>query len=129
MFAQRLRKATLWVQGIYTFITAIWPIVHIESFMLVSGYKLDIWLVKIVSILLLSISLCLLVSIYSKEQSFAVGVLALTTSTGLAYADFFYAGSGVISKVYLADGLAEIVFSISWIYILVKESKPASLVD
>ena len=129
MFAARLRHVTLWVQGVYTFITALWPIVHIDSFMLVSGYKLDIWLVKIVSILLLSISLCLLVSIYAKEQSFAVGVLALTTSTGLAYADFFYAGSGVISKVYLADGLAEIVFAISWIYILVKESKPARLVD
>ncbi len=36
----------LLVQGIYFLMTAIWPIVHLESFMIVTGYKTDQWLVQ-----------------------------------------------------------------------------------
>lgn len=33
------------IQGCYYLITLIWPLVHIKSFMAVTGYKRDVWLV------------------------------------------------------------------------------------
>src|SRR5690606_5458945 len=41
------------VQGLYFFLTAVWPLLHIESFQLVTGFKTDIWLVDTVAFLLI----------------------------------------------------------------------------
>lgn len=120
MSTAKLQKWVLWFQGVYTFITAVWPIVHIESFMEVSGYKTDVWLVKTVAILLLAIALCLFVSIYSRNDNFPVAVLALSTAIGLAYVDFFYVFTDTIPAVYAADGIAEVVIAIAWMYIIIK---------
>lgn len=122
MTAQKLRAALLWSQGSYTLLTAVWPIVHIKSFMDVSGYKTDIWLVKTVGILLAAIAVCLLLSISSKEN-FPVAVLGLFTAAGMAYVDFFYALNDTIPDIYMADGAVEILFVLVWIYLLVKGSK------
>jgi hypothetical protein len=51
----KLFRIVLWVQTIYYLLTAIWPLADIESFMLVTGRKTDIWLVKTVSVLLLAV--------------------------------------------------------------------------
>lgn len=122
MTAQKLRVALLWSQGSYTLLTAVWPIVHIKSFMDVSGYKTDIWLVKTVGILLAAIAVCLLLSISSKEN-FPVAVLGLFTAAGMAYVDFFYALNDTIPDIYMADGTVEILFVLVWMYLLVKGSK------
>lgn len=122
MTAQKLRAALLWSQGSYTLLTAVWPIVHIKSFMDVSGYKTDIWLVKTVGILLAAIAVCLLLSISSK-QNFPVAVLGLFTAAGMAYVDFFYALNDTIPDIYMADGAVEILFVLVWMYLLVKGSK------
>ncbi|HYO22775.1 MAG TPA: hypothetical protein VER36_10240 [Flavisolibacter sp.] len=122
MTAQKLRAALLWSQGSYTLLTAVWPIVHIKSFMDVSGYKTDIWLVKTVGILLAAIAVCLLLSISSKEN-FPVAVLGLFTAAGMAYVDFFYALNDTIPDIYMADGAVEILFVLVWMYLLVKGSK------
>lgn len=122
MTAQKLRVALLWSQGSYTLLTAVWPIVHIKSFMDVSGYKTDIWLVKTVGILLAAIAVCLLLSISSKEN-FPVAVLGLFTAAGMAYVDFFYALNDTIPDIYMADGAVEILFVLVWMYLLVKGSK------
>ena len=120
----KLRRYTSWVQAIYTFLTAVWPIVDIKSFMMVSGYKTDRWLVETVSVLLLSLSICILLDIFSKGDHFSVPVLALLMSVSLAYIDFYYALHGTISKIYMADGLAEIVFAGCWTVFLVKKQAP-----
>ena len=117
---QKLYRLTLWSQGIYTFITAIWPIVDIESFMFVSGYKTDVWLVKTVSILLLAISICLITNTSSNHPHLPIIILALLVAVGMAYVDFYYSLNGTISKIYMADGLVEILFIISWLIILIK---------
>ncbi|MEI6950509.1 hypothetical protein V9K67_25220 [Paraflavisolibacter sp. H34] len=117
----KFRIYTSWIQGIYTFLTAVWPIVDIESFLKVSGYKTDIWLVKTVSLLLLSISLCLLLSIFSKGPYLPITVLMLTLSVSLAYVDFYYALNDTISNIYMADGAAQVVFTFCWLYILARK--------
>ena len=122
MSSQKLRIALLWSQGGYTLLTAIWPIVHIKSFMDVSGYKTDVWLVKTVGVLLAAIAVCLLLSIAEKEN-FPVSVLGLFTAAGMAYVDFFYALTDTIPDIYMADGIAEILFAVLWLYLLLKNAR------
>src|SRR5215204_6110532 len=110
MLPQKLYSGILWAQGIYTFLTATWPIVDIESFMLVTGYKTDLWLVKTVSILLLAISISLLLCTVFKQFNYPVALLALLVAVGMAYVDFYYSLNNTISKIYMADGFVEIGF-------------------
>lgn len=41
------------IQGLYYLLTSLWGLLHIESFMMVTGPKFDIWLVKMVSVLII----------------------------------------------------------------------------
>jgi hypothetical protein len=116
----KLYKLNLWVQGIYTLLTALWPIVHIESFMEVSGYKTDIWLVNTVSVLLLSIAVALIVTTTFKQINAPISVLALLVAIGMAYVDFYYALNNTIWNIYMADGVVEILFAVSWLIVLIK---------
>lgn len=116
----KLPVTILWIQGIYTMLTALWHIINIESFIWVSGYKIDIWLVKTVSVLLLAISVSMLVAIFSKASNYPVYILSLLTAAGLAYVDFYYALGERISKVYLSDAVIEVLFVFAWMIILIK---------
>jgi len=121
MLRQKLYRVLLWTQGIYTFLTAAWPIIDIESFLFVTGYKTDIWLVKTVSILLLVISIVLLFSTPSfKQVNYQVALLALLVAIGMAYVDFYYSLNKTISKIYMADGFVEILFVVGWLIVLKK---------
>jgi hypothetical protein len=120
MLSQKLRKATLWTQGAYTFLTAIWPIVDIESFMEISGYKTDIWLVKTVSILLLATSISFLIDTLSNRLNVPITMLALVVAIGMAYVDFYYSLNGTIRKIYMLDDFIEILFTIGWLVVLIK---------
>lgn len=101
-------------------ITAVWPIVDIQSFMQVSGYKTDIWLVKTVAALLVAISAGLLGATRAEQYNIPIIVLALVAAVGLAYVDFYYALNDTIWNIYMADGVIEILFAISWLVILSK---------
>ena len=116
----KFTKYLLVIQGSYTFLTALWPIVHIDSFMWISGYKHDVWLVKTEGVTLMAISVCLLTSIFAKGNILPIAALALFTSAGLAYVDFYYALNNVIRNVYMADGFIEIIFALCWLILLFK---------
>src|SRR4051794_28324453 len=69
--AARLLTGLLWVQGVYYFVTGVWPLVSIETFQMVTGRKTDHlvtgreadhWLVMTVGVLIAAISLALLVA-------------------------------------------------------------------
>ncbi len=111
-------RILLGVQIIYTFITAVWSLVDIESFMLVTGYKTDIWLVKTVGAILVSISLCMATHLFIRTDHLPVVILAIFSSIGFICIDFYYALNDIISNVYLADGFAQILFLLGWFYLL-----------
>ncbi len=111
-------RILLGVQSIYTFITAVWSLVDIESFMLVTGYKTDIWLVKTVGAILVSISLCMATHLFIRTDHLPVVILAIFSSIGFICIDFYYALNDIISNVYLADGFAQILFLLGWFYLL-----------
>ena len=73
-------------QGIYYSVSGAWALVHIESFMRVTGPKHDVWLVK------------------------SVGGMLVASGVGLILA----AWKGVISRIYLADAGVETAFLACW---------------
>lgn len=102
-------RLVLALQALYYLIMALWPIFHIESFMDVSGPKTDIWLVKTVAVLLLSIAIALLSGIILKTNFGPVIILAIASCIGFIIIDCYYVSAGVISRIYLVDTVLEMV--------------------
>jgi hypothetical protein len=42
-------RTLIWIHAVYTLLTAVWPLVDIKSFMIITGHKTDIWLVKLLA--------------------------------------------------------------------------------
>jgi hypothetical protein len=120
MNAGKILKALLLVQGVYTLITAVWPLLHIESFMMVTGPKTDIWLVKTVAVVLIPIALLFLLNRYINGPLLHVLVVAISSSIGLASIDFYYTANDTISWIYAVDGIMQVVFIFCWIYVASK---------
>jgi hypothetical protein len=114
----KLLRVLLWSQGIYTLLTALWPILHIRSFMDVTGYKTDIWLVKTVGALLIPISLTILFFVVVNTDKRPIVLLASTTAVAFIVIDLYYALKDVIPDIYLADAGIELLFLLLWMYIM-----------
>lgn len=117
--AMKFFRILLSIQCIYTFITAVWPLIDIESFMLVTGYKTDLWLVKTVGAILVSVSLCMATHLFIRTDHIPVVVLAITSSIAFICIDFYYALNDTISDIYMADGALQILFLTGWIGVIV----------
>jgi hypothetical protein len=116
-------KLVLFCQGLYYFITGAWPIFHIESFMAVTGPKTDIWLVKTVGLLIVSLSLGFLVSYYLRKSTDELWISGISSALFLAFIDSYYSLNGTISIVYLADALIQIILILLWVSQLIKKAK------
>jgi hypothetical protein len=114
-------KIILCIQGVYTTLTALWPIVHLKSFLIVTGPKTDIWLLNTVSLLLLAMGISFL--IWSKEKSPSNGIrlLAINSAITLAAIDFYYTAHHIISRVYIVDGIMQLVFISWWLFHLFRK--------
>lgn len=119
----RFFRLTLWVQAIYYLITAVWPLVDIDSFMQVTGPKVDVWLVKTVAALLVPVSFCFFLHLFIRTNPWPVIILAAGCCIGLAAIDFYYVSQGRISEIYLADGIAEVLLLLAWVYIGITNMK------
>ncbi|MBT1702250.1 hypothetical protein [Chryseosolibacter indicus] len=108
-------RTLLWIQGCYTLLTAIWPLVDIHSFMLATGYKTDIWLIKTVGALLIPVALTMLSFLFIDTDQRPVFILGSLTSAAFISIDFYYALNDVISDIYLGDGIIQIIFLITWL--------------
>lgn len=89
---KRVTKA----QALYYFITGTWSVLHLESFLAVTGGKTDVWLVHMVGLLAVSISICL----YFDRVSLLLPVSAALSFSAI---DIIYVSKGTISPIYLAD--------------------------
>src|SRR5690606_23730687 len=83
-------------------ISGIWPLLHMPSFMQVTGGKHDIWLVKMVGLLSISIGLALIIKRYS-----FLGFFAALSFIGI---DLHYTANGTISNAYLVDAVLQLAF-------------------
>lgn len=94
----------IFLQGIYYTITGIWPLLHIRSFVAVTGDKTDIWLVKMVGLLAASIGIYLIYSI--KQQP--AKLLSILSAFSFGVIDVYYVYQNVISPIYLSDAVVEL---------------------
>lgn len=101
-------QTVLLIQGLYYFVTAAWPLVHVRSFEAVTGPKLEHWLLNTVAMMILCSSF---VFISAGLSPFRPGketlILAFSNALGLVAIDIIYSLKNVIRKVYLLDAAAE----------------------
>jgi hypothetical protein len=117
----RVYRWLLLVQGSYSLLTGLWGLLDIDSFMAVTGPKRDIWLVKTVSVLIISFSIPLLLLARRRRGPLREGgLLALLAAAGLAVIDFYYSARRVIWPVYALDGIVETVFVLTWVLLLLR---------
>jgi hypothetical protein len=112
-----MKRLLPFIQGWYYLITGIWPMVHMASFMAVTGPKIDVWLVKMVALLSISIGISILAARRDNYNSF---VLNGTAAFSYFAIDTWYALTGRISPVYLGDAVVELAFLILIILIKTK---------
>jgi hypothetical protein len=96
------------VQGLYFFLTGVWPLVSIRTFQWVTGPKKDLWLVKTVGVMVAVIGGGLLCAQASGDYGSPVLVIGLGSAAGLAVIDIVYVAKRAISPIYLLDTVIEI---------------------
>jgi len=104
------------VQGLFYFFTGVWPLLHIESFMAVTGPKYDIWLVKTVGLLITACSLGMLAASFRKMVQPDLLLVLFGYMFFLAAIDVYYVAREVILPVYLADAAVEVLFLLIWLW-------------
>jgi hypothetical protein len=117
----KIFRLTLWIQSLYYLITAVWPLVDIKSFMLITGCKHDVWLVKTVGALLIPVSLTMFSHLFFKVDHRPVFVLCVTAAIAFASIDFYYSLTDVISNIYMVDGVIQICLIVAWTWIILRE--------
>lgn len=103
------------VQGIFFFLTGVWPLVSIGTFQAVTGPKTDLWLVKTVGILIAVIGLVLAAAGFRDNVTAEIVFLAVGSSASLMAVDVVYSLKGIISKIYLADAILELIIIAAWV--------------
>jgi hypothetical protein len=104
------------LQGAFYVATGVWPLLDIDSFQLVTGPKIDLWLVRTVGVLVTVIGAVLLLAWRNRRVTTEIVALALGSALGLAGIDLVYALTGRISSIYLADAAVEIGLAVLWAY-------------
>jgi hypothetical protein len=110
----------MWIlltQGIYYLVSGLWPIIHIGSFMKVTGPKTDLWLVKTIGAIITAIACVLIFAYANNELSDAIKLLSILSAAAFAIVDFYYPLKGVISKVYMIDGVIQIFLIVAWLLV------------
>jgi hypothetical protein len=108
---------TRWVallQGGYYTVTGLWPLLSMYTFELVSGPKLEDWLVHTVGVLVTVIGLVFIAAALTNQLGAPVVLLAIGSASGLAFIDFYYALRGEIWPIYMLDGVGEIGLILLW---------------
>ena len=106
----RLAKA----HGLFNVVGGAWPLVSMGTFERVTGPKVDAWLVRTVAGLMVANGIVQLRAGSSPERLGLARELGTGTAAVLAAIDLVYAPRGRISKVYLADAVAELCWVGLW---------------
>src|SRR5690348_4295033 len=103
------------LQGIYFFVTGIWPLFSIDTFQMVTGPKTDLWLVQTVGALIAVIGAVLLVAGWRRHATAEVILLALGSALALGAVDVIFVVRQVIPPIYLLDAVGEAVLVLAWL--------------
>ena len=104
--------------AVYYLITGLWPLLHIDSFMAVTGPKNDIWLVRMVGLLAASTGLCMAYSANRKQFPTLIFLLGILNAASFIAVDVVYVLNGTIRPIYLLDAVAEMFLFLCYIVLL-----------
>lgn len=102
-------------QAVYYIVTGVWPLVHIKSFLKVTGPKTDLWLVKTVGVLVTVIGVVLGMGGAQRSARKEMAVLAVSSAAALTAIDVYYVARRRIAPIYLLDAAGEIGLIIGWL--------------
>jgi len=111
----RSSRVVLWLQGIYCIVIGVWPLLQLSSFLAVTGPKHDLWLVQTMGALIAVVGVAMCVAGMRLFVTAEGCVLAAGSACVLMVADVVFSAEGVISPVYLLDGVLECAFVIAWV--------------
>jgi hypothetical protein len=103
-------------QGAYYLLTGLWPLISLHTFQMVTGPKVDLWLVQTVGALVTVIGATLVVAAWRRQGSPEVFCLALGTALALIAVDVTFVVQRRISLVYLLDAAVEVGLVALWLY-------------
>lgn len=110
----RLRDLLL-IQGGYYFLTGIWPLLHMDSFLRLTGPKTDLWLVQMVAVLTVAVAVELLLQRVRAKRVAPLGsALGLMAALAFLGGDLVHVLRGTISPIYLADAGVQVLFIMAW---------------
>lgn len=104
-----LGRLTVMGQGIYYLLTGLWPLVSMRTFELITGPKVDRWLVRMVGLLAATIGLALFRAARARRITPEIGLLAAGSALSFWIIDVVYVALGRISPVYLLDAAVELL--------------------
>lgn len=104
-----LGRLTVMGQGVYYLLTGLWPLVSMRTFELITGPKVDRWLVRMVGLLAAAIGLTLFRAARARRITPDIGLLAAGSALSFWIIDVVYVARGRISPVYLLDAAAELL--------------------
>jgi hypothetical protein len=102
------------MQGTYFLGTGLWPLLHMRSFLAVTGPKTDLWLVQTVGLLVSCMGAQMLMAGRSDRVTPEVKRLAVASAISLAAIDTVHSLRGRIRPVYLLDAVAEVALAALW---------------
>ncbi len=96
--------------------TGVWPVAHRRSFERLTGPKEDFWLAQTVGLTVASVGLGLAQAVSGRRGvPRELRTVAAATAAGLALVDVVFVARGRISRIYLADALAESALVAAWL--------------
>ena len=107
------RRAAL-IQGVVYVVSGVWPLVHLRSFEMITGPKVDKWLVRTVGVLITVVGAVLLSAHRNNRVTPEIRTLAVGSALGVTAIDVFYVLRRRISPVYLLDALLELFLVWLW---------------
>lgn len=105
-------------QGFFYLVTGVWPLLHLRSFVAVTGPKTDLWLVQTVGALLAVIGGGLLLSGRRPAIGADWHVVGAGSALVLAVIDVVFVARDVIAPIYLGDAVVEATFVLLWLAVI-----------
>jgi hypothetical protein len=100
--------------GAFYVASGLWPLLHRRSFEAVFGRKRDYWLATTVALLLIGNGTVQLSAPSTTAGIASARRIGVSTATTLASIDLVNVGRGRISRTYLIDGAAELLWLWAW---------------
>jgi energy-converting hydrogenase Eha subunit E len=105
-------------EGGFWLLTGAWPVVHIGSFVAVTGPKIELWLVRTVGLLIAVIGGTLLSAGLRGRLTAELVGMAIAGPVCLAAIDVIYVSLWVIAPIYLGDAAVELSLALAWVVAL-----------